>query len=196
MSDKTLVLNKQGIPVSIIRARRALSLISSNKAIMLAGYDGTLIRSSGSIDMGGITQSVNAVICMPIPSVIQCVHSDYIPKKYTNILPFTRQNVFIRDGGCCQYCGKKVSISSMSFDHVIPRSKGGETSWNNIVIACTRCNSEKGNKLVGKYKEPLRAPYTPKLNRAAPTQLVSRLAMEIPHKSWMDFIYWSIEILP
>ena len=197
MTNQTLVLNRQGIPVSIVKARRALTLINSNKAVSVAIYENTLIRSSGSKGYdGSCTKSRNVAISMAIPSVIQCTKSDYIPKRYTSILPFTRQNVFIRDHGHCMYCGKKVSISNMSFDHVKPKSLGGRTCWENIVIACTRCNSDKGNKPVGAFKAPLREPYAPRLSKAAPTQLVSRIAAEIPHETWLDWIYWGIILEP
>ena len=197
VTTKTLVLNKAGTPVSIVPVKRAINLVSSNRAVVMAVYENTLIRSSGSMGyMEGMAMSTNMVISMPIPSVIQCTKSDYIPKKYTSILPFTRQNVYIRDRATCMYCGKKVSLSNFSFDHVVPRSHGGRTQWTNIVVACTRCNSLKGNKPVGKFKEPIIKPYAPRLNRAAPTQMVSRLATEIPHKSWTDFIYWSIILEP
>jgi len=195
VTNKTLVLNKGGTPVSIVNSRRAVTLVNSDKAVVMAIYDGTLIRSSGSslgVDCEWLRKSTNSVISMPIPAVIKCTKSDYFPKKYTNVLPFTRQNVYIRDHGCCMYCGKKVSLSSFTFDHVIPKSLGGTQWWDNIVIACLRCNNEKGNKPVGKFKPPLRKPYVPRLDKSAPIQLVSRLAGEIPHKTWLDYIYWNV----
>lgn len=177
---ETLVLNTGMIPVSIVSTRRAISLITTEKAISVADYAETF-------------QSVG--FSMPIPSVIKCIKSDYIPKHFTNILPFNRKNVFIRDGGRCMYCGKTVSLSNFTFDHVIPRDSGGKTWWDNIVVSCTRCNSQKGCKDVKNYKRKLiRAPYVPKFNRAAPSQVVRRLAVEIPHETWVDFIYWNIVI--
>ena len=175
---ETLVLNVAEIPVSVIPIRRAVTLILSDKAIIREAYPEMFYRS--------------AIREIPSPSVIQCTHSDYMPKKYTNILPFTRKNVYIRDRGVCQYCGRKVSLSSFSFDHVIPKCLGGRSLWSNIVVACFRCNAAKGHKSTDKFKEPLTKPYAPKLSKAAPAHLVNKIANTIPIESWEDFIYWEI----
>jgi 5-methylcytosine-specific restriction endonuclease McrA len=194
---KTLVLNRAGTPVSIVKSRRAIGLVNSRKAIVRAVYENTLFRSAGSSGYtAGIARSTNTAISMPIPSVIQCTESTYIPKKYTKVLPFTRQNVYIRDYGHCMYCGCKVSLNSFTFDHVVPQCLGGPTWWTNIVVSCLKCNGEKGQKPVGKYKSPIREPYVPQLDKAAPTQVVSRLAADIQHKTWVDFIYWNVVLIP
>jgi len=181
---ESLVLNNGSLPVSIVPCKRAVILVLSDKAIALKNYDGLFFRSS--------------FIELPIPSVIQCTHSNYVPKKFVNTLPFSRKNVYIRDKGSCMYCGKKVSLNTLTFDHVIPRSLGGKTCWENIVISCSRCNLQKGNKLASKFKRPLiRKPYAPRLDKAAPAHLVSRIAAaEIPHVTWEDFIYWNIILQP
>jgi 5-methylcytosine-specific restriction endonuclease McrA len=180
---ESLVLNTMAIPVSIVPYRRALTLVVAQKAIVLESYPDTLIRASS--------------FSMQIPSVIQCTHSDYFPRKFVNILPFTRKNVYIRDGGKCQYCGHKVGLSSFSFDHVTPRCRGGSSCWTNVVLCCLRCNSEKGSKSLGKYKRPLlRHPYAPKLDKAAPAHLVNKIAAEIPHISWRDYVYWNLILEP
>ena len=69
----------------------------------------------------------------------------YVPQNRRP--PFTRFNVFLRDGFSCQYCGHSQPASDLTFDHVVPRSRGGRTSWDNVVAACTRCNLAKGNQL-------------------------------------------------
>jgi 5-methylcytosine-specific restriction endonuclease McrA len=180
---ESLVLNTYSTPVSIVPSLRAISLVVTEKAIALVNYEGTVFRSER--------------LTIPIPSVIQCTHSHYIPKKYVSILPFTRKNVYIRDQGHCMYCGKKVSLSQFTFDHVIPRCQGGKSCWTNVVICCYRCNAQKGRKSLDKFKRPLlRQPYAPKLDKAAPSHLVSRLAGEIPHKTWEDYLYWSVILEP
>ena len=80
----------------------------------------------------------------------------------------------------------------MSFDHVIPKRLGGKTNWNNITLSCIRCNGKKGGRSPGDFRKPLREPYAPKLSRAAPKQLVNRLAAEIIEKTWQDYIYWEV----
>ena len=104
-----------------------------------------------------------------------------------------RKNVFIRDGGQCQYCGKKVTLNSFTFDHVIPRCRGGRSVWENIVVSCLRCNGQKGRKSAKDYHRALlRQPYAPRLTKAAPTYLVNKINTEITIDSWRDFIYWQV----
>lgn len=178
---ETLVLNIGMIPVSIVSTRRAISLITTEKAISVVDYAETF----RGIDF-----------MMPIPSVIKCIKSDYVPKHFTNILPFNRKNVFIRDGGRCMYCGKSVSLSNFTFDHVIPRQDGGRTAWNNVVISCLRCNGQKGSMSLKKYKRQLiQKPFAPRLSKAAPVQVIRKLSTEIPHETWIDFIYWNIILI-
>lgn len=179
---ESLVLNAAAVPVSVVPVKRALTLIVLNKAIALENYEGVARAEMVSI---------------PLPSVIQCIHSGFMPKRYTKILPFSRKNVYIRDGGCCMYCGKKVSIHSFTFDHVIPRCEGGQACWENIVVSCMKCNTEKGRKSLKGYKRPLiRRPFAPRLDKAAPAHIVSRIASEIPHKSWNDYVYWNVILKP
>jgi len=177
---ETLVLNYAGTPISIVPYRKVLSRIRNKTAIVKQVYEGTCIRSAG-----GWSQ--------PIPSVIQSERTNYIP-KYTRLLPFNRKNLYIRDQGVCQYCGKKVSLNNMSFDHMIPRSIGGKATWNNIVLACLKCNSKKGARHPDKYKWPFRMPYAPQLSHAAPIHIVNKIASEIIEKTWEDYIYWEIII--
>jgi len=175
---ETLVLNTAGTPISIVPYRKVLTRVWNHTAIVLKSYEGTIIKSAGDF-------------FLPIPSVVQCDRVHYTP-RFTKTLPFTRMNVYLRDKGHCMYCGKKVGLNSFSFDHYIPKCQGGRTSWENILICCLRCNSKKGNKPASKFKEPIRRPYAPQLDKAAPVHLVNKLAAEIPVKSWQDFIYWSV----
>ena len=177
--QETLVLSASQIPISIVPWQRAFSLVFEKRAIVRESYDRLLHASNGT--------------AYAMPSVIQCVKSVYTPKHFTKELPFSRKNVYIRDGGCCMYCGHKVSLSEFTFDHVVSKHDGGTVCWENIVVSCTRWNSEKGSKSVSNYKRKLiRKPYVPRLDRAAPTHIVSKLAAEIPHETWIDYIYWNV----
>ena len=184
MPSNTLVLNQGAIPVSIVSWQRAVSLIFMEKAIALENYDRILHASNGRDTL-------------PMPSVIQCIDLNYIPTKFTKVLPFSRRNVYIRDGGKCMYCGKKIGLSSFTFDHVIPQCLGGKTEWTNVVVSCIRCNSRKGGKPLHKCGLRLiRKPFAPKLDKAAPSHLISKIAAEIPHDTWIDYIYWNIILEP
>ncbi len=105
---------------------------------------------------------------------------------------FTRFNVFLRDRFMCQYCG---SHDDLTFDHVIPRSKGGQTTWDNVVAACSPCNLRKGGFLPKEAKMfPFQWPIMPSVN-----QLHQNGRLFPPnylHESWMDYLYWDAELDP
>jgi 5-methylcytosine-specific restriction endonuclease McrA len=102
---------------------------------------------------------------------------------------FTRFNVFLRDRFTCQYCGETFASSALTFEHVIPRSRGGQTSWSNIVTACMPCNTGKGNSMRIKPRRPPREPTPSELLAAKRTFPPDHL-----HESWMDYLYWDVEL--
>ena len=175
----SLVLNAAGIPVGVVSWQRAVTLYFAEKALILSTYEDSVIRSVS--------------LAMPTPAVIQCMRSHYMPRRFVRVLPFSRRNVYIRDKGRCLYCGRKVGLSSFTFDHVRPRWRGGKSEWTNVVVSCMRCNSRKGGKTLERSGlRLLRRPFAPRLDKAAPANLVSRVAAEIPHESWEDYIYWNV----
>lgn len=180
---EALVLNKSGIPIEIIDWEKAVSHVYCEEiAYAIAEYD-------------KIVSSPN--ISVFVPSVIQMIYSNHQPKRFTKILPFNRKNVYLRDNGTCMYCGKSVSLSNFTFDHIIPQCSGGETEWTNVVVCCMKCNSKKGCKpLKQSGLKLIREPFIPKLTKAAPANLVSKIGLEIPHESWADYVYWNITLLP
>lgn len=123
---------------------------------------------------------------MKLPSVISL-------KNYVrpNAIPaFTRFNLFLRDNFECQYCG---STKDLTFDHVIPRSKGGTSTWENVCAACSPCNLRKANKMpaeIGMF--PRQKPFTPHVEQ------LHKNGRKFPpnhlHESWMDFLYWDTEL--
>jgi 5-methylcytosine-specific restriction endonuclease McrA len=123
---------------------------------------------------------------MKLPSVIS-LKTFIKPSQHPN---FTRFNVFLRDKFSCLYCGER---NNLTFDHLIPKSKGGITSWENVVTACTCCNVKKGNKFsreCGMY--PKMKPYRPtdeqlhKNGRNFPPNFL--------HQSWLDYLYWDVHL--
>ena len=103
---------------------------------------------------------------------------------------FTRFNVFLRDKFSCQYCGDRKDLT---FDHLLPKSRGGLTDWNNVVTACSSCNVKKGGRLL-KYSGMtlFQEPYQPS------TEDLHKNGKNFPpnflHKSWMDYLYWDVEL--
>ena len=128
-------------------------------------------------------------LSMRLPSVIALKR--YIPMSRRPA--FTRFNVFLRDRFECQYCGTAPGTPELTFDHVVPRSRGGRTSWVNVVSACTVCNLRKGNRLPRECGlHPRRAPVEPS------NTLLQQHGRAFPpnylHDSWRDFLYWDSEL--
>ncbi len=126
---------------------------------------------------------------MRLPSVIAL--RDFIPSA--RMPAFTRFNVFLRDGFTCQYCESRRPAPELTFDHVIPRARGGRTSWENVVTACGACNLRKGAKLPRECnmipRHPARRPTSWELQdrgRGFPPNYL--------HESWRDFLYWDSEL--
>ncbi len=125
---------------------------------------------------------------MQLPSVVSL--KTYVkPALYP---AFTRFNVFLRDRFSYQYCGTREDLT---FDHVIPRSLGGQTRWDNVVAACSTCNLAKANKLPKDCgMHPMQAPYRPtvyELHRNG-----RRFPPNYLHESWLDYLYWDSELEP
>ena len=106
---------------------------------------------------------------------------------------FTRFNVFLRDRFSCQYCAQQFRPEALTFDHLIPKSRGGKTTWENVVTACSKCNLRKGNLLPDVVKmQPINTPRSP-----TSFELQERDRMFPPnhlHESWRDFLYWDSEL--
>jgi 5-methylcytosine-specific restriction endonuclease McrA len=121
-----LVLNASYEPLGVVSMRRALVLVLNHKAISLEDSEITLH---------------SATVAMSAPSVVRLTRFVRVP--YRGPVPLTRRALFARDHGRCVYCG----AAATSVDHVIPRSRGGQHRWDNVVAACRRCNSRKENRL-------------------------------------------------
>ena len=126
-----------------------------------------------------------------LPSVISL--KEYVPP--TARPAFTRFNVFLRDRFTCQYCGEPGPTQQLTFDHIVPRSRGGRTTWENVVTACSSCNLRKGGRL------SKAASMFPRHNVTQPTswQLQENGRSFPPnflHESWGDFLYWDTELGP
>ena len=158
-------------PLSLWSWQDTVKSVFLDRVIIVSNYD-RVIRSP-SFDM-------------QLPSVIAL--KDYIiPQTKPS---FTRFNVFLRDKFMCQYCGSKEDLT---FDHFVPRSKGGLTTWNNVITACSSCNLKKSNKLHQDIKmHPIQLPFKPNVHE------LHRNGKSFPpnylHESWMDFLYWDTEL--
>lgn len=127
---RTLLLDSTFFPVRIISWQKAMILLLTGRAEVVTEYDDKLIRST--------TKSFT------LPKILRL----YNRHHSNRLVKFTRLNVYLRDDYTCQYCVKKFHFSELTFDHVKPVSKGGQTSWNNIVTCCKKCNTKKGAKSI------------------------------------------------
>ena len=121
-----------------------------------------------------------------IPSVV--VLRDYV--KPRRRVAFTRFNLFLRDEFTCQYCGSR---DDLTFDHVVPRARGGVTSWDNVVAACSTCNLRKGSQSLARCGLSLNW-----LPRKPDSEQLKNLGRKFPpnhlHETWVDFLYWDAEL--
>lgn len=129
MAQRVLVLNASYEPLQLISVRRALILLLQEKAELVEAAMQQLRAQS-------VTYSV--------PLVIRLVRYIRIPRQLR--LPCSRRAVFARDRETCQYCGQQPGRNNLTMDHVIPRSQGGQTTWENVVTACRDCNHRKGGR--------------------------------------------------
>jgi len=127
--ESVLVLNATYEPLSVVSVRRAVLLLLKEKAEIVEAAEAEL-RSEH--------------VSMPMPLVIRLVYYVRIPHRLS--LPVTRRTVLARDHYTCQYCGRQPPRKDLTVDHVLPRSRGGHTAWENVVAACQRCNGRKGNR--------------------------------------------------
>ncbi|TAL68837.1 MAG: HNH endonuclease [Bacteroidetes bacterium] len=126
-NGRVLILNQSYEPVSVCSAKKAIILIFLTKAEIVAKRDGKVVRS--------INYS------MPFPSVIRLARYIKVPFKKIEL---SRRNILKRDGFRCQYCGTKSH--ELTIDHIIPKSRGGSDSWDNLVSACKSCNNKKADR--------------------------------------------------
>lgn len=163
-------------PLSLWSWQETVKAIFLDRVAVVSHYD-RVIRSPGRE--------------FRLPSVVAL--KEYVPQDRRP--PFTRFNVFLRDRFSCQYCRSAFPASELTFDHLVPRSRGGRTCWTNIVTACTRCNLRKGNRLPHEcHMHPVNRPFQPTTwqlqlhGRAFPPNYL--------HESWRDYLYWDVELEP
>lgn len=127
---KVLALSPSYEPLGVVSWTKAITLIFSNKVITLEEYDHYIKSPS---------------LSMKAPAVI-LFKSSKANKYIKNSIRFSRKNVWLRDEGTCQYCQKQLAYASFTIDHVVPKTAGGKTTWDNVVTSCYPCNQKKANK--------------------------------------------------
>ncbi len=172
----TLVLTRHFEPYDRISWKRAIVLVLNGIAEAIEWYDAIIWRS------------LDRVIHMP--SVVRILNE---VKRRRGIR--SRDSVYLRDQGRCQYCGEKVARSASTLDHVVPRSRGGRTTWVNIVTACFGCNQKKRDKTPLEAGMRLR---TPPVSPKNLPYLIGRMKVQEVNKAipdqWLSYLYWNVAL--
>jgi len=167
MHAEVLVLNASYEPLHLVSTRRAILLLLKDKAEIVEAADHMIRAASAEL---------------PQPLVIRLLRYIKLPSNLA--LPLTRRLVYARDHYTCQYCGGQFPTSQLTMDHVIPKSRGGQKVWENIVTACKRCNQKKGNRTPEEARMRLRRPpYRPRY-----MALVWLKAPSQRHPAWEKYI--------
>lgn len=197
-SQRCLVLNQGWSPVGTVTLQRAIVMLfqeyncGTPKAKVI---DHETFQAFTWDDWSKLKPAVDddvlrgAELEFRIPEVILLTKYNKIPKPKVH---FSRRNLFKRDEMTCQYCGGRPGSNELTIDHVLPRSQGGDSSWENCVLACVKCNSRKADKTPQQAKMPLlKEPKRPRMN------LFKWSDTRKPIKSWEQFIgtaYWNVDI--
>lgn len=199
LQQPVLVLNRLWQAVNVCSARRALTLLFEGRAQVVyespSGsfhtYDFGEWKDFSVEQESGEEDQINTIsFKIGIPKVILLLVYDRFPKKEVK---FTRHNIFERDRNQCQYCGKILERKLLNLDHVVPRDRGGPTTWENIVCSCIPCNTRKANRtppeagmhLIRKPKRPKWRPFV---------QVNFTLNSHSSWRHFLDIAYWNVEI--
>jgi 5-methylcytosine-specific restriction endonuclease McrA len=173
-TERTLLLSQGYQPLGTIPWQRAVSLLTLGKVEVVEEYD---------VDI----RSVYLVIRMP--AVVRLITRF---RRHKQRVKFSRQNVLARDRWRCQYCGQKKPTAELTYDHVIPRSQGGKTCWENIVTACEDCNSRKADRTPAQAGMKLRS--KPERPTWVPVFTIQLSTGSVPDQ-WASYLYWHSEII-
>lgn len=177
---QTLVLDQSYIPVARVAWERAITLLFQGKVEVIEEYEDKEVRS--------------VTFSMKMPSIVRFLKA---MKGRKRAIKFSRENVFARDKGKCQYCKQKLTRPEATYDHVIPKGQGGQTHWENVVICCVPCNQKKGNRTPTQAgMKLLSAPEKPKkLPENMNLTMVWRKGEPLSWKQFLqDFSYWNSEL--
>jgi 5-methylcytosine-specific restriction endonuclease McrA len=201
LSSSVLLLNRLYMAVRVVSARRALTLLYAELAEVVSVDDGEYLSYDFTdwIEVSDAKRKfeperydwISTVrFQIAVPKIIRLLHYDKLPATGVKL---NRRNLFARDHNRCQYCGKRFATSELSLDHVVPRSQGGQNTWENIVCACVRCNVKKGGRTPDQAHMQLIAP--PRRPRRSPVLTIklsdSRYAS---WKQFLDYAYWNVEL--
>jgi 5-methylcytosine-specific restriction endonuclease McrA len=201
LACNVLVLNRLYMAIRVVSARRAFSLLSRNLAEVISveneaylsytidsWIEVSELKARFERETHDFVRTVRFEIA--VPRIIRLLSYDRLPKQEVKL---NRRNIYARDNSLCQYCGKKFPTQELSLDHVVPRSHGGKTTWENLVCACVYCNAKKGGRTPAQAHMHLQKhPHKPKRNPVINIRLGSDKYASWKH--FLDHAYWSVEL--
>jgi 5-methylcytosine-specific restriction endonuclease McrA len=196
LNTKALVLNRSYLPVHVTSVRRAFSLLYQDIARAVdEQYQTFDFESWSDLSVSVHDEAIGLVNRMiRVPRVVLLIAYDRVPKRHVR---FSRFNIYARDRNCCQYCGRRFLRSDLNLDHVIPRSRGGTSIWENVVCSCHRCNRMKGGRTPEEagmrlQRRPFKPQWTPLMIE---TFSFKRYKEWLPYLSAVDVAYWNTELV-
>ncbi len=196
LNSKVLVLNRSYLPVHVTSVKRAFALLYQGvaKAVddQYRAFDFDTWRDLAIEVHHEKLGIVDGFI--RVPRVLLLTAYERVPKRHVR---FSRFNIFARDNNICQYCGKRLPRTELNLDHVIPRSRGGMSTWENIVCSCHHCNRRKGGRtpeeagmlLVRRPRRPEWTPFSSEMFS------LKRYTEWMPYLSQVDSAYWNTELI-
>jgi 5-methylcytosine-specific restriction endonuclease McrA len=196
LNSAVLVLNRNYQPVHVTSVKRALSLLYLGVAKAIdTQYRLYEFADWAALSASAPHDSINTIDRrIRVPRVVVLSAYEYLPKGRVR---FSRLNIYARDHDTCQYCARQLPRAELNLDHVVPRSQGGKTSWENVVCSCVPCNLRKGGRTPAQagmklLKVPMRPRWTPFFRGAS---------RRITYREWLPFLnladasYWNVELL-
>jgi 5-methylcytosine-specific restriction endonuclease McrA len=192
LGEPALVLNRRWYPIGTTTVRDAMCMIFRASARALDPDDCAVhdFDSWASLKVATDEPCIRTVrLRIRVPEIIILTdYEDYPNRK----VPFSRRNIYKRDKCRCQYCGTRPVLEDLTIDHIVPRSKGGRSTWTNCALACLRCNHRKSNRTLSQSGLTLRSvPHEPKW-----TPMLS-IPVAKWKESWEQFVsqqYWNVEL--
>jgi len=192
LNEPSLVLNRSWFPIGTTSVREAICLVFREAAKALDPTDFSVhdFDSWASLAVARDEPCIHTVrLSIRIPEIIILTQYDAIPARQ---VAFSRRNIYKRDHYQCQYCGSRPPLVDLTVDHIVPRSVGGRSTWENCVLACLRCNRRKANRTLQEAGMRLqRPPLEPHWSPCIAIPLAKRRA------SWEQFVsekYWNVEL--
>lgn len=201
LSCNVLVLNRLYMAIRVVSARRAFSLLTRNLAEVISienesyisytidsWLEVSALKAQFEREHNDFVRTVRFEVA--VPRIIRLLGYDRLPRQDVKL---NRRNIYARDHSTCQYCGKKFPTQELSLDHVVPRSHGGKTTWDNLVCACVYCNAKKGGRTPQQaHMHLLKHPIKPKRNPVINLRLGTDKYASWKH--FLDHAYWSVEL--